>query len=101
MKQAWNSVSTEVVVKSFEVCGISVCVDGTEDHKINYIKDGEVAVATRDEVKARTRALHEHPDHSDDDDPFDDMMEDEEELDSNEFAIECVLRTVHTDLVQY
>ena len=43
VKQAWESVTNEVVKKSFEACGISVSVDGSEDNKIRFIKDGEVA----------------------------------------------------------
>ena len=59
VKQAWSCVSKEVVVKSFEVCEISVSVDGTEDHKIHCIKDSEVAVAAHDEIEARRTSLHE------------------------------------------
>ena len=61
----------------------------TEDNKIHCIKDGEVAVAVRDEIKTRTRALHEQSDQSDDD-PFADMTDEEEELDNNELTIEDV-----------
>ena len=38
-------MTKEVVIKSFEVCGISVSVDGIKDNKIHCIKDGEVAAA--------------------------------------------------------
>jgi len=43
VKQAWSQVSSEVVVNSFKACGISVSVDGTEDHLIHCTKHGEVA----------------------------------------------------------
>jgi small-conductance mechanosensitive channel len=29
---AWNKVSEEVVKKSFQLCGISLALDGSEDH---------------------------------------------------------------------
>ena len=40
VKKAWDSVTKEVIIKSFMVCRISVSVDGDEDHKIHCIKDG-------------------------------------------------------------
>ena len=40
VKEAWNSVTTEVVIKSFRVCGISVKTDGSEDGEIHCIKEG-------------------------------------------------------------
>ena len=36
VKQAWNCVSKEMAIKSFESCGISVYVDGKEDDKIYF-----------------------------------------------------------------
>ena len=66
------------------MCGISVSVDGKEDHKIHYIKDGEVAAAARHEIESKTKALHEPQDLDADDDPFADI----EKLESNECVIE-------------
>ena len=91
VKQAWSLVSKEIVIKSFEVCGISVNVDGTEDHKIHCIKNGEVAVAAREEIKSKTRALHDNQsDDQSDVDPFAEMSEDEDELVDNELVVEDV-----------
>ena len=87
VKEAWSCVSKEVVVKSFEVCGITVNVDGSEDMKIHCIKDGEVAMGARREIEQKTRELHLNLDSNVDDDPFTDMEEDEE-LDCNELTIE-------------
>ena len=87
VKEAWSCVSKEVVVKSFEVCGITVNVDGSEDMKIHCIKDGEVAMGARREMEQKTRELHLNLDSNVDDDPFTDMEEDEE-LDCNELTIE-------------
>ncbi len=81
------------ITKSFEVCGISVSVDGNEDHKIHCIKDGEVAAAARHIIESKTKALHE-PQDLDTDDPFADVdqsfAEDGEELESNECVIDDV-----------
>ena len=83
----WECVTKEVVIKSFEVCGISVSVDGKEDNKIHCIKDGEVAAAARPEIENKTKALHE-PQDVNDEDPFAEIEEDDEELYTNEIAIE-------------
>uniref|UniRef100_A0A1X7SQE1 Uncharacterized protein n=1 Tax=Amphimedon queenslandica TaxID=400682 RepID=A0A1X7SQE1_AMPQE len=47
VKKAYELVAREVIIKSFEVCGISVSMDGEEDHKIHCMKDGEVAATAR------------------------------------------------------
>ena len=47
VKKTWNSVTKEVIVKSFEACGISVSVNGEDDSKIHCIKEGEIAVGAR------------------------------------------------------
>jgi len=38
VKKAWESVSQDIVIKSFRCCGISVNVDGTEDKEIHSNK---------------------------------------------------------------
>lgn len=87
VKEAWSKVSREVVVKSFAVCGISVSVDGSEDNGIHCIKDGEIGMAAYRDIQTKTRALHDKLEESDED-PFADMIEDDEELEYNEIAIE-------------
>ena len=42
VKEAWNSLSTEVVVKSFKVCGIAVVTDGSEDSQIHCLREGKI-----------------------------------------------------------
>ena len=74
-------MSKEVVVKSFEACGISVSVDGKEDDKIHCIKDCEIAAAAKPEIEAKTIQLH----NPQDDDPFADL---EDELDTNELTVD-------------
>ena len=34
VKECWSSLSTELILKSFHSCGISVNVDGSEDAEI-------------------------------------------------------------------
>lgn len=43
---AWESVSAEIIKKSFKVCGINVAVDGSEDDRIQAFKapGGEVGL---------------------------------------------------------
>ena len=90
MKKAWESVSQDIVIKSFRCCGISVEVDGTEDKEIHCIKDGGVAAEAFAEISQRTAALlaTDESDSSESDDPFEDIDEDEGELEENEVVIE-------------
>ena len=41
VKKAWDSVKTEIVIKSFKKCGISNKMDGTEDDAIFEEDDEE------------------------------------------------------------
>ena len=88
VKEAWNSVTTEVVIKLFRVCGISVKTDGSEDSEIHCIKEGQVAAEALPTVAKKTASLFE--DSLDDDhDPFDRSdLEEDEELADNELAVE-------------
>ena len=84
VKETWNSVTTEVVIKSFRVCGIFVKTDGSEDSEIHCIKEGQVAAEASPTIAEKTASLFK--DSLDDDrDPFDesDLEEDEEELADN------------------
>jgi len=37
---AWDSVSTDIICRSFKSCGISVSLDGSEDFLISCFKKG-------------------------------------------------------------
>ena len=89
VKKAWESVSQDIVIKSFRCCGISVKVDGTEDKEIHCIKDGGIAAEAFAEISQHTAALlvTDESD-SESDDPFEDIDEDEGELEDNEAVIE-------------
>ena len=92
MKKAWNSVTNEVIKRSFEACGISVATDGSEDDKVHCMKEGQVAAAARAMVAEKTAALFRPQDvdevEASDDDPFGDIEDDAEELENNEITIE-------------
>ena len=38
--ESWASLSLVVIKKSFKVCGLNLAVDGSEDHLIQYFKEG-------------------------------------------------------------
>ena len=70
VKEAWNSVTTEVVIKSFRVCGISMKTHSLEDSEIHCIKEGQIAAEASPTIAEKTAGLFE--DSLDDDrDPFD------------------------------
>ena len=89
VNEAWNSVMTEVVIKSFRVCGISVNTDGSEDGEIHCIKEGEIGAEASPIIAEKTASLFE--DWLEDDcDPFaeSDLEEDDEKLADNELAVD-------------
>ncbi len=93
--ESWNSVSAEVVKKSFISCGISVNMDGSEDQEIHCLKHGEIAAAAKTGIQQATVSLLAPSSAAADilssQDPFADLdenMEDDEELDRNEVVLE-------------
>jgi hypothetical protein len=54
VKEAWDSVTTEVVIKSFRVCGISVKTDDSEDGEIHCIKEGQLAAEASPTIAENT-----------------------------------------------
>ena len=67
-KAAWDEVSanTDMVIRSFEKCGISISIDGSNDDKINIANIDNYTVASEDEDEEATDASDE------DEDPFSD-----------------------------
>ena len=93
VKKAWDSVTHDVIKRSFEACGISVATDGSEDDKIHCLKDGQVAAPACSAIAEKTAALFKPYDvdnEDESDDPFADIEDhsDEEELMNNEIAID-------------
>lgn len=90
VREAWSSVTTEVVIKSFRVCGISVSTDGSQDGEIHCVKEGEIAAEALPIIAEKTASLFEVPSEEDyDGDPFADVTsDDEDELADNETAVD-------------
>ena len=93
MKEAWESIPSEIIKQSFIVCGISVKTDGTEDTEIHCMKANEVAFGARDGVKKGMEALLQpQPVGDEEGDPFADLdceeEEDESELENNEVVLD-------------
>ena len=94
VKESWNSLSTAVITKSFEACGISVNTDGSQDGSIHCLKDTDVAAAAKPKIDELTTKLTEVNLDNDDDDgnPFDDLdsetNEDDDEEENNEIVID-------------
>ena len=60
VKESWDSITSDIIVKSFRACGISVNTDGTNDGEIHCMKKNEVAFAAfaaREIIKEATAAL--------------------------------------------
>lgn len=83
VKDAWQSVTTDVVMKSFAVCGISSSIDGSQDSEISCIKAAETIAKTQELALAN----------QEEEDPFADLdgdgetEEDEDELERNETVV--------------
>ena len=53
VSQAWDSIGTETIVKSFLVCGISNSLDGTQDDIVSDdIPDADLEVEAEEDVDA-------------------------------------------------
>ena len=51
VKESWDSITSDIIVKSFRACGISVNTDGTNDGEIHCMKENEVAFAAREKLQ--------------------------------------------------
>ena len=71
------------------MCGISACVDGTEDVSIHCLKSGGVASEALPTITENTATLLSEAQRQDDDrEPFADLDDDEEELETNELLVD-------------
>ena len=55
VKEAWQSVTTDVIKKSFLVCGISASTDGSQDSEISCFKDGGIAAEAARTIAKKTQ----------------------------------------------
>ena len=89
VKESWNSIMTNVGIKSFRLHGIFLKRDGSDDGKIHCIKEGQIAAeALPIDTKKMVSLFEDLPE--DDCDPFDESKfeEDEDQLVDNELAVE-------------
>ena len=72
------------------MCGISACVDGTEDATIHCLKSGVVTSEALPTITENTATLLFEAQRQDDNDrdPFADLDDEEEELETNELLVE-------------
>ena len=86
VKKARKTVTTEVIVNSFKVCGISSNTDGSEDGSIHCLKPGQVAHSASDAIATETIRLNSTtPSCSVESDPFDEV---DAEMEEDESVIE-------------
>ena len=81
--KAWKSVTTDVKVKSFRTCGITVNVDGSEDNETHCLKAREAAHVAASLISDATSKMLDPAGEaeSDDEDLFADIdSEDDEKL---------------------
>jgi len=56
---AWNGLSTEMIIKSFKSCGLNLALDGSEDGQIHCFKEGSSCSSGATLMKKATEALEE------------------------------------------
>jgi hypothetical protein len=67
VKKAWDSISSELLVKSFKVCVLTTAVDGSEDDQIHCLKKNQPCFPAFEMLKiARTTETIETLNISDD-----------------------------------
>ena len=54
VKESWNGLSTALITKPFEACGISVNTDGSQDGSIHSLKDTGIASEAVSQKEKRT-----------------------------------------------
>ena len=84
--KAWESVTEDVICKSFKACGISVKTNGSEDAEIHCLKSGCIAEDAACEIGQLTATLEAES--SGDEDPCGDLYKDDDELETNEVVID-------------
>ena len=55
--KAWNELSTEMIAKSFKSCTLNIPIDGSEDSKIHWFKDGQPLPKWLRFVETTTRSV--------------------------------------------
>lgn len=59
VKEAWKSITTDIIAKSFHLCGISFKINGSEDSFVHRLKPGEATHLTASLIKDATLKMLE------------------------------------------
>ena len=59
VKATWDKVPTELIQKSYLVCGVSNAIDNSEDKDINVLKPDGILYASSDHILSKLQKLTE------------------------------------------
>ena len=88
MKAAWDQIPTELIKKSFFVCGISNALDNFEDERINVLKPDGILQSSREDVLNKLKKVTEAQGNMDNIFNPPTSEEDEDANAENELAVE-------------
>ncbi len=60
IRKAWESVTKEIIVKSFRICGISLKTTGEEDDEIECFKEGHSCKEGRELLRTENEKIQHH-----------------------------------------
>ena len=65
VKQAWDAVSSKVIINCFHISGIALNPNGSEDKEIRCLRQGEVAEVAKEDIRRQSAALAQRDDGED------------------------------------
>ena len=88
VKAAWDQIPTELIKKSFIVCGISNALDNSEDERINVLKPDGILQSSREDVLNKLKKVTEAQGNMNNISNPPTSEEDKDENSENELAVE-------------
>lgn len=88
VKAAWDQIPTELIKKSFIVCGISNALDNSEDERINVLKPDGILQSSREDVLNKLKKVTEAQGNMNNISNPPTSEEDEDANSENELAVE-------------
>ena len=88
VKAAWDQIPTELIKKSFIVCGISNALDNSEDERINVPKPDRILQSSREDVLNKLKKVTEAQGNMDNISNPPTSEKDEDANTENELAVE-------------
>ena len=88
VKAAWNQIPTELIKKSFIVCGISNALDNSEDERTNVLKPDGILQSSREDVLNKLKKVTEAQGNMNNISNPPTSEEDEDANSENELAVE-------------